>query len=781
VSEALQRSGGVVGAGDNVASDLDLPHADGSFDVDDGLSDDVVDPSQPIILPDPDLSSLTEIDNAVRLANSTATSRDNLARFVIAKDYIRKLVPLVEVAEDLESLNDLHKLCTIVRTLILLNDHTILDHVVTDELFMGVVGALECKIKIPFYQDSANLLLDDPDFPNHKANHRHYLSAASRFKEVVKIDDVEVQKKIHYTYRLQYLKDVVLARILDDGTFTALNSLIYFHQMHILNFVQTNMPFLKELFGLFANTSVDLQKKKDALHFIQNCCIIGKGLQAGARQTLYQSLIPAGLYSVIAFSLRQPDARTRVAGTDILGAVLEHDPSLLRTQISRAITEEKSKPLTDVLIDLLLVEADLGVQSQIADSIKVLLDPIATPQQSMDPGARNLDFLAKLRSSASLNHSDAMLQKYHDEASKRLFKPLKDLEKRERMDNLAIQEVMLFSHLLEILSYFVRQYALRNRLFLLSDHLAPRIAQLLSCPEKHLKLSVLKYFRICIGLHEQFHNRQFMTHRLFEPILNVLFETMPRDNLLNSACLELFEFIKRENLKDLTVHLVETYREKLEQITYINSFRELIEKYEKFIAPSADNLSFTSVETEQTPSRHNPNGGQTRWHDLKQVDDDDDSYLHNQHEDDEDESQFSSVLKPVANGASPIKPLVDYTDDDDDIDILTEEAPTARPLQSSDPAPAVRHETPTPPERVVEKRRREEDEEDELSKLSSQPKRRSSTSSTVNVPTSNGNTPPVRQLRRKQSMSSGKDGTKTQQKISIALAVKSGNDSGDGE
>ena len=152
MSEALQRSGGVVGAGDNVTSDLDLPHADGSFDVDDGLSDDVVDPSQPISLPEPDLTSLVEIDNAVRLANSTAASRDNLARFVIGKDYIRKLVPLVEVAEDLESLSDLHKLCTIVRTLILLNDHTILDHVVTDELFMGVVGALECKSTIRFHQ-----------------------------------------------------------------------------------------------------------------------------------------------------------------------------------------------------------------------------------------------------------------------------------------------------------------------------------------------------------------------------------------------------------------------------------------------------------------------------------------------------------------------------------------------------------------------------------------------------------------------------------------------------
>jgi hypothetical protein len=36
-----------------------------------------------------------------------------------------------------------------------------------------------------------------------------------------------------------------------------------------------------------------------------------------------------------------------------------------------------------------------------------------------------------------------------------------------------------------------------------------------------------------------------MHNRLFEPILDIVYETMPRDNLLNSACLEFFEFIKR--------------------------------------------------------------------------------------------------------------------------------------------------------------------------------------------------------------------------------------------
>lgn len=747
--------------------------------LDDVLSDDVADPHS-IMLPTPDLANLTEIESAIRLASNGA-SRDALARFIIQTDYVTKLVPLVEIAEDLENLPDLHKLCAIMKTLILLNDHTILDQVVTDELFMGVVGALEY----------------DPDYPTQKANHRQYLSTASRFREVVKIDDAEVQRKIHYTYRLQYLKDVVLARILDDGTFTALNSLIYFHQLAILQYVQGSGPFLKELFGLFSTTGTDIQKKKDALHFVQQCCNVAKSLQNPARVALYQSFIPAGLLNVIAFALLQQDPAMRVAGTEILGALLEHDATLLRGQISRALSEDKSKPMTDVLIELLLVETDLGVQSQLADAIKHLLDPMPAPQQGFDPSGRNMEFLAKLR-----NQTDNILNKYYEEATRRLFKPLKDLEGRKNIDDLSVAESMLFSHLLDILSVLVKQYNLRSRVFLLSDPLAPQVAQLLASSEKHLKLSALKYFRSCIGLHENFYNRQIIQHNLFDPILNVLFESMPRDNLLNSACLELFEFIKRENFKELTIHLVETYRERLEQIPDVNTFRDLIDKYEKFTAALPDNLSFTSVETEQTPmSRQSINGA--RWQGLTDADNDEQSFFNGaEHDVDEDDSQLVGVMKPMPNGASPLKPLVDYpADEDEEMDILAEDASPARPLPSSENAApeVVRQETPTPPERVVgeKKRGREEDEEeDELAKMGATPskKRSASTSSTkeeakegeavrsesprssATPPSPNGGNPaPTRVLRRKHSINrdGGSGGGK---RASQALAVKSSGD-----
>ena len=72
-----------------------------------------------------------------------------MAKFILAQDYIPKLIPLVDMAEDLESVSDLHRLCSIVKMLILLNDTAIIEYVVTDPVVLGVVGALECEFRPP--------------------------------------------------------------------------------------------------------------------------------------------------------------------------------------------------------------------------------------------------------------------------------------------------------------------------------------------------------------------------------------------------------------------------------------------------------------------------------------------------------------------------------------------------------------------------------------------------------------------------------------------------------
>lgn len=260
---------------------------------------------------------------------------------------------------------------------------------------------------------------------------------------------------------------------------------------------------------------------------------------------------------------------------------------------------------------------------------------------------------------------------------------------------------------------------------------------------------------------------------------------MPRDNLLNSACLELFEFIKRENIKPIIVYLVENYRERLQQITYVDTFQTLILRYDQM--QNVDTTLFTQ-DASTPPPRLKINGNQ-RWQGVKEMDATEEAYFNTS--DDEDESP---PTKKSLNGASPLlKSLVDYPDDDDDLmdtnphatNLLSSSPPQS--LKSSPPSPSTSNSTSTspssskasptvsqtPPERLAEKRRREEDdEEDELGKLS-HTKRRSSSFSSSASSTMSTSSPNSILKRNKSFVGSNRDFPTGTRKIEISLGVKS--------
>lgn len=87
--------------------------------------------------------------------------------------------------------------------------------------------------------------------------------------------------------------------------------------------------------------------------------------------------------------------------------------------------------------------------------------------------------------------------------------------------------------------------------------------------------------RRIIGLKDEFYNRYITKGNLFEPVINALLDNGTRYNLLNSAVIELFEFIRVEDIKSLTAHIVENFYKALESIEYVQTFKGLKTKYEQ--------------------------------------------------------------------------------------------------------------------------------------------------------------------------------------------------------
>lgn len=261
-----------------------------------------------------------------------------------------------------------------------------------------------------------------------------------------------------------------------------------------------------------------------------------------------------------------------------------------------------------------------------------------------------------------------------------------------------------------------------------------------------------------------------MQFKLFGPIFDTLVATESRDNLLNSACLEFFDYIKRETVKPIICHMVENYRDRFHEITYVDIFSNFAARYD--MSGGFSHSSETTYANTETDTQRSELSRMGRWENgIKDLDPNEEEYFNTS--DDEDDAHRSIDLSATNGNFPSAKPLVDYTSDEENdvADVLVADAVRPATPDSSevkDPATEVAV-TPSstasslssPPERLSEKRRREEDEDDEIGKLSHS-KRRSSTNS---VTSSNSSL-----LRRKKNFVAARDAAAGKTgKIAISL------------
>jgi protein phosphatase 4 regulatory subunit 3 len=129
---------------------------------------------------------------------------------------------------------------------------------------------------------------DDREYGTTKANHRTHFQNSAVFKQVVPIPSPEIIQKIKETYRIQYLRDVALARLLDDATFAALNSLVFFNHMELINYFQGNHALLSDLFKILSLDEYGMDEKKSVILFLHELCGIAKNLQVASKAVFYR-------------------------------------------------------------------------------------------------------------------------------------------------------------------------------------------------------------------------------------------------------------------------------------------------------------------------------------------------------------------------------------------------------------------------------------------------------------------------------------------------------------
>ncbi|OXH35304.1 nuclear protein [Cryptococcus neoformans] len=498
----------------------------------------------------PTLANIREQEFCIRAQAKSAMGRERAMEHILNEDYIKQLINVLEQAEDLESLDDLHALCSLMQTILLFNDNGIFEYILQDDVFLGVIGMLEY----------------DPEFPELKATYRQYFRENARFREVVPIPDPIIRNKVHQTYRLLFLKDVVLARVLDDSAFNILNGFIFFNQVDIINYIQQSDGFLTQLFEAFRDPLLPPppkdtppepldDKKRDTVMFLHQLVMMGKSIQLPPRLQLYRTLVDRGLLRVIEWSFRRPEAKILHAGAEMLTLVVEHDASSIRGYVFKE-QEQKERTLVKEIIELLHKTTNVGLMGQMADTLKTMLE--------VPPD--NESFMAKKEGPLA----EQFMAHFYETWATYLFKPLLDIpdyKTEQPTTKLTREYTSLLQNLVELLSYCLLNHPHKGSYFILSNPISKKVVALLYIRDKPLRHAALRFLKACLRTPNHFIHRHFVKNDLLGPLLMLLEEESLRDNMMSSACMEVVEQIRKDNLKTIINYLFENYTPRLEALS----------------------------------------------------------------------------------------------------------------------------------------------------------------------------------------------------------------------
>ncbi|KAF6762048.1 component of IIS longevity pathway SMK-1-domain-containing protein [Ephemerocybe angulata] len=543
-------------------------------------------------LPVPTLGIINEIERAIKVLSRTAAMKERICEYIQAENYIKSLIRVMHHAEQHESLEDLHALCGLMQSILMLNDHGMYEHIMDDDIFFGVTNPTSQITKLTIASSCTN----NPAFTNPSP-----------------IRDSGIQRKIHNAYRLQFLKDVVLARIIDDSTFNVINSCILFNQIDIISHVQHDPHFLRDLISLFVDEAIffpgkkpphpqqqqqphqhmqghlppnqiiislnwrggrprrrhgrgpqagrrglprpykelrqyyqhhysfaprhdlseaDINLRREVIILLQQLCVMGKNVQLPARLALFRNLVDRGIVFAVQWAISLPDKEDSSkamisAGGEVLSTLLDHD-------LEWGAVAYKAETLLDVMCRIMATTKDMAIQSQIGDALKTWLEPNGPPKS-----------LAVRKE----GDTERFLDYFYKNCVNVLFKPLMELPEwkniKEPILPLYREEANRFTYLADLFHSFVIQHGFRSHLYSISSNILGRIVSLLKAKDKHLRTLYL------LKQNNPVSTNMMCKLDVFQPILELTLQESRRDNLLSCSCQELFDSMRRENVKEL--------------------------------------------------------------------------------------------------------------------------------------------------------------------------------------------------------------------------------------
>lgn len=109
--------------------------------------------------------------------------------------------------------------------------------------------------------------------------------------------------------------------------------------MEIVTLIQEDEKFLIDLFALLTNPNTSDAKRRDTVLFLKEFCNFAQNLQPQGKDTFYKTLTCLGVLQALEITLVMNDQKTKSASVDILTAIVEYSPSIVRNYTSQQVNK----------------------------------------------------------------------------------------------------------------------------------------------------------------------------------------------------------------------------------------------------------------------------------------------------------------------------------------------------------------------------------------------------------------------------------------------------------
>uniref|UniRef100_A0A804QJ82 Binding n=1 Tax=Zea mays TaxID=4577 RepID=A0A804QJ82_MAIZE len=588
-------------------------------------------------LPPVELSNLPFILKTV--LEGGITDQIHMAELITQdRDFFPKLVDIFRMCEDLENIDDLHMIFKLVKGIILLNSPSIFDKIFSDEFILDII--------------------DDPEVPRVQ-KHRAFLKDHVVFKEAIHIENVSVISKIHQTYRIGYLKDVILPRILDDATLGSFNTMIHSNNASVISMLKDDTPFIRQLFARMRSSDISMESKRELVLFLHEFCTLSKSLPVVQQLRLFRDLSGEGVFEIISDVLQSQDRKIVSAGTDMLILFLNQDPNLLRSYI----VQQEGNSLLGLLVKGMVTDFGEEMHCQFLEILRILMDSFTMSGAHRDViieifYERHLDYLVDVIASScpprSLSRPRSNSVRVGGNAEGHHIKP----------------EILL--NVCELLCFCVVHHPYRIKCNFLMNNAIEKILTLTQRREKFLVVAAVRFMRTIISRNDEHLIRHVVKFNLLKPIIDIFVDNGERYNMLHSGVLELLEYIRKENIKALTIYVIESFWYELVKFEHFGSIQAFKLKYQQYVE-SAEPMLNASVPNMRKKAEQRGLEKEEEDYFNKDSDEEDsgsgrrDKHAQNQHSKPKPKVPNGSEADDTDGASRPKSAgLVDYDDDDDE-------------------------------------------------------------------------------------------------------------------